>query len=339
MSDSASPSTAPSISAVVPARNEEAVIANCVKSLAAQPEISEIVVIDDQSSDRTATIVESLAGEIPRLRLVKVHNVPAGWLGKNNAVSIGAKQTTKRWLLFTDADAELLPQAAARALKVAQDANAALVSFSPEQVTKTWYEKSLIPFVYCRLALFFSYQQINDANSDAAAANGQFLMVRRDAYDTAGGHASVSNEILEDVALARAVKSLGYRISFGPGKGIVRVRMYRSFVEMWAGWKKNLFLLVGNMPAAVYRELFSIVPWIPLLLVILALKYPLALVLGLGLLLARHAAYGMTLSRNQYPLWFILYYIPGVLLYGGVLWASYRAHRKRRIEWKGRKIG
>jgi chlorobactene glucosyltransferase len=339
MGDSALPSSQANISAVVPARNEEAVIANCVKSLANQPEIAEVVVVDDQSTDRTAQIVEALAAEIPRLRLVKVHSVPAGWLGKNNAASIGAKQTTKRWLLFTDADAELLPQAAARALQLAEDANAALVSFSPEQVTKTWYERSLIPFVYCRLARFFSYKDINEANSTAAAANGQFLMIRRDAYDALGGHAAVASEVLEDVALAHAVKSVGYRIWFEPGKRIVRVRMYRSFSEMWRGWKKNLFLLVGGSPAAVYRELFSVVPWIPLLLVILALKYPLALVLGLGLLLARHAAYGVTLSSNQYPLSYILYYMPGVLLYGGVLWASYRAHRMGTVEWKGRKIG
>lgn len=339
MSDSALSSGQANISAVVPARNEGAVIANCIKSLAIQPEIAEIVVVDDQSTDRTSQIVESLAAEIPQLRLVKVQNVAAGWLGKNNAAFLGVKQTTKRWLLFTDADAELLPRAAARALQITQDANAALVSFSPEQVTKTWYEKSLIPFVYCRLARIFSYKEINDPNSPAAAANGQFLMIRRDAYDAAGGHASVANEVLEDVALARAVKSLGYRIWFESGKRIVRVWMYRSFAEMWAGWKKNLFLLVGGTPAAAYRELFSVVPWIPLLLVILALKYPLALILGLGLLLARHAAYGMALSSNQYPLIYILYYMPGVLLYGGVLWASYRAHRMGTVEWKGRRIG
>jgi cellulose synthase/poly-beta-1,6-N-acetylglucosamine synthase-like glycosyltransferase len=339
MNDSALGTSQASISAIVPARNEQAVIAACVNSLAAQPEIAEIVVVDDQSADRTAEIVESLASQIPQLRLLTVQNVPRGWLGKNNAAWLGAQQGGKRWLLFTDADAELLPQAAARALQVAEETNTALVSFSPEQVTKTWYEKSLIPFVYCRLARYFSYQEINDSNSSAAAANGQFLMIRRDAYDAVGGHGGVAGEVLEDVALARLVKSLGYRIWFAPGKGIVRVRMYRSFAEMWRGWKKSLYLLVGGSPAALYRELFSVVPWIPLLLVILALKYPLALVLGAGLLLARHAAYGMTLASNQYRLTNILYYMPGVLLYGGVLWASYRAHRAGTVEWKGRKIG
>ena len=326
------------ISAIVPARNEEAVIAACVRSLANQLEIAEIVVVNDQSTDRTAEIVRGLLSEIDRLRMVETKSLPDGWLGKNHAAWTGARQASKRWLLFTDADAELLPDAAARALQIAGEAGVALVSFSPEQITKTWYEKSLVPFVYCRLARYFSYKEINDPKSSAAAANGQFLMIRRDAYDAIGGHESIAGEILEDVALAREAKSLGYRIWFEPGKGIVRARMYRSFDEMWEGWKKNLYLLVGGTPGAVYRELPAVVPWIPFLLLILGLKWPLALVLGAGLLVARHAAYGMALSSNQYPLSHILYYVPGVLLYAGVLWASYRAHRSGTVEWKGRRI-
>jgi glycosyltransferase involved in cell wall biosynthesis len=324
------------ISAVVPARNEEQVIEKCVRSLARQGEVAEILVVDDQSSDKTAEIVRTLSIEIAHLRLLQAREVPAGWLGKNNAVWTGAQKASGRWLLFTDADAELLEDAAARALEIAEENGAALVSFSPEQITETWYEKAVIPFVYTRLANYFSYAAVNDPKSEAAAANGQFLMVRRDAYDTVGGHASVAGEVLEDVELAKRVKVAGYRIWFGSGKGIVRVRMYRSFAGMWQGWRKNLYLLVGSTAGAVYRELIAIVPWIPFLLLILGLKWPLVAVLGLGLLLTRHAGYGFALARNGYSLSNILYYIPGVLLYAGVLWASYRAHRRGTVEWKGR---
>lgn len=332
-----------SISAVVPARNEEAVIATCARSLARQPEITEILVVDDQSSDKTADIVRELSVEVANLRLLETSEVPPGWLGKNNAVWTGVQKASGRWLLFTDADAELLPGAADRALQTAEGNGAALVSFSPEQITVAWYEEALIPFVYTRLAKYFSYAQVNDKSTGAAAANGQFLMVRRDAYDVVGGHASVAGEVLEDVELAKRVKSAGYRIWFGPGKGIVRVRMYRSFAEMWQGWKKNLYLLIGGSPGAVYRELFSVVPWIPFLLVILGVIWPASLarefgVLGLGLLLARHAGYGFALARNGYSLSNILYYSPGVLLYAGVLCASYRAHQKGTVEWKGREV-
>ena len=172
--------------------------------------------------------------------------MPAGWVGKNNAVWRGAAEAKNRWLLFTDADAELLPGAAARALQIAQESDAALVSFSPEQVTETWYEKSLIPFVYCRLARRFSFKDVNDPKNRAAAANGQFLMIRRDVYDAIGGHAAIAGEVLEDVALAKNAKCAGYPIWFGSGKGVVKARMYRSFAAMREGWKKNLYLLMGG---------------------------------------------------------------------------------------------
>jgi hypothetical protein len=326
------------ISAIVPARNEEASIEVCARSLARQPEIAEILVVNDQSTDRTAEIVRGLMGEIRKLRLIEAGDIPGGWLGKNHAVWEGAKQATGEWLLFTDADAELLEGATARALRVAREFKAALVSFSPEQVTESWYEKALIPFVYCQLSKYFSYDGVNDAKSEAAAANGQFLMIWRDTYKAIGGHASVSAEMLEDVALARRVKAAQYWIWFGSGAGAVRVRMYRSFAAMWQGWKKNLYLLIGGTPTALRRELFSVVPWIPFALLILGLKAPIAFVAGLGLLVARQATYASTLLRNQFRTKYILYYIPAVLLYAAVLWASYRAHTRGVVEWKGRRI-
>ncbi len=137
---------------------------------------------------------------------------PAGWVGKNNALTVGARKATSEWLLFTDADMELEDGAAARALQIAQRKHAALISFSPEQITKNWYEKALIPFVYCRLARRFSFAEVNDPKSTAAAANGQFLMIRREVYEAVGGHARFASDVLEDVALAAVVKAGGLSI-------------------------------------------------------------------------------------------------------------------------------
>jgi glycosyltransferase involved in cell wall biosynthesis len=326
------------ITAIVPARNEEASIEGCVKSLARKAEIAEILVVDDHSTDRTAQIVRGLMREIRNLQLLEAPQIPAGWLGKNHALWEGAKHATKPWLLFVDADAELQDGAAARALHIADETGAALVSFSPEQVTETWYEKALIPFVYCRLSKYFSYDAVNDPKSALAAANGQFLMIRSDAYDAIGGHESVAAEVLEDVALAKRAKAVGYRIWFGSSAGLVRVRMYRSFGAMWEGWRKNLYLLIGGTPGAMYRELLSVTPWIPFALLLLGLRAPIAFVAGLALLIARHAVYASTLLRNQFRVGYILYYIPAVLLYAGVLWASYRAHVQGVVEWKGRRV-
>jgi glycosyltransferase involved in cell wall biosynthesis len=328
----------PSISAIVPARNEEDVISTCIESLALQPEVSEILVINDQSTDKTAEIVRGLMNKIPHLRLLETQNVPAGWVGKNNAVFLGAKEAKSPWLLFTDADAELQPGAAARALQIAEEKSAALISFSPEQITQSWYEKALIPFVYTRLAKHFSYDKVNDPASSAAAANGQFLMIQRDAYNAIGGHASVAADVLEDVALAKRAKDAGFRLWFSGGQGIVRARMYRSFASMWQGWKKNLYLLVGGTPGAVFRELESTIPWIPLALILLGIKIPVAPLLGVAFLLLRQLTYGLEIARNQYPFKFIIYYVPAVVLYAGVLWASYRGHAKGKVEWKGREV-
>jgi glycosyltransferase involved in cell wall biosynthesis len=328
--------TAGSVTAIVPARNEEAVIAASIASLASQPEIAEILVVNDQSTDGTASVVRSLMENIPNLRLLESGGLPDGWVGKNHALWVGVQEAKSPWLLFTDADAEHDQNSASRALQIAQEHNAALVSFSPEQVTETWYEKALIPYIYLRLAKRFSYERVNDPNSPAAAANGQFLLMRRDVYDAIGGHSSVAGEVLEDVALAMRVKAAGHRIWFGSGKGIVRVRMYRSFPAMWQGWKKNLYRLMGGTPWAVIREMESNLPWIPLLLIAAGLKYPFLLFLGVLLLIARQTSYGLDLARNQYPFSFIFYYMPAVVLYIAVLWASYRSHVNGRIQWKGR---
>ncbi|HTG27661.1 MAG TPA: glycosyltransferase family 2 protein [Methylomirabilota bacterium] len=331
----ATPHTAAGITAIVPARNEETVIAACVDSLAKQREITEIVIVNDQSSDDTARIVRDLATRIAKLRLLEAQEPPSGWVGKNNAVTIGARNAKSEWLLFTDADVELEEGATARALRIAQENHAALVSFSPEQITEKWYEKALIPFVYCRLARRFSYATVNDPKS-VAAANGQFLLIRREVYEAIGGHARFASDVLEDVALATAVKAAGHRLWFGPGKGIVRARMYRTFGAMWEGWTKNLYRLMGGTPWKAFRESESAFPWIPLVVILLGIKFPIAMFAGVLLLVLRQMNYGSELVRNQYPFAFIIYYIPAAFLYAGVLAASYRSFARGKVQWKGR---
>jgi len=318
------------------------VIGACVDSLAGQAEIGEMIAVDDQSTDKTAAILRGKMQAFPKLRLLETKELPAGWVGKNNAVWLGACMAKGEWLLFTDADAVHDNESAAHALAIATEAKAVMVSFSPEQVMETWYEKSLIPYVYCRLASKFSFAEVNDMSKSAAGANGQFLMIRRDVYEAVGGHASVAREILEDVALAKRVKRAGYRIWFGSGKGIVRVRMYRSFGAMWGGWKKNLYPLMGGSIEAVGREVTRAV--MPILATVVAAISTWRLtesvigalgVLAVGLI-AIFVSYHGELRGNQFPTRLVWYGIPGRLLFVGVLWVSYRSHRRGKLEWKGR---
>jgi len=326
----------PTISAIIPARNEAEVIAECVRSVATQKEVLEVVVVNDQSTDRTAEIVRGLTAEISKLRLVETADLPAGWVGKNNAVWLGAQNAKGKWLLFMDADAVLAEGATAKAFELAEKNTAALVSFSPAQTLKAWYEKALIPFVYCRLVRKFSYADVNNANSPAAAANGQFLLIQRATYDAVGGHASVAGEVLEDVALARRVKQDNWGLWFGSGAGYVTVRMYRSFRQMWDGWRKNLYQLMGGAPNAVFQELEAAFPWMTFLVLLLGIRFPLAMFLGVLLLLFRQMSYGLELARNQFPFKFIIYYLPAVFLYAGVLIASWRSYARGKVAWKGR---
>ena len=336
------PQNFPSISVLVPARNEEEGIAACVESLVQQEEIAEIVVVNDQSTDRTAEIVRGLATGHPRVKMINVAELPAGWVGKNYAVWLGAREAKCEWLLLTDADAVHEKHAAARAMEIATEQNAMLVSFSPEQVMETWYEKAVIPYVYCRLAKKLSYEQVNDPANTAAAANGQFLLIRRDAYEAVGGHAGIAGEVLEDVALAKKVKGCGYRIWFGSGKGIVRVRMYRSFRAMWGGWKKNLYQLMGGSSAAVTQEIVAALAPVIAVLVATAMVWGFTesairglATLAVGILII-YVTYAGELQHSGFPTRLVGYGIRGRLLYAGVLGASYRSHVRGKLEWKGR---
>ncbi|MGH9861295.1 MAG: glycosyltransferase [Candidatus Acidiferrales bacterium] len=325
-----------SITAIVPARNEEANIARCVESLAAQAEIAEIIVVNDESSDGTAALLAELIERIPRLTVLETGGVPDGWLGKNHAVWLGAQQATGEWLLFTDADTTHHAGAGSQALKDAQRAGAELVSYSPEQQTETWWERALVPFVFCRLAQLFPYHAVSDPESRAAAANGQYLMIRRGAYENLGTHAAVKNEVVEDLALARLAKSRGIRIHFARGQGIVSARMYRSFGAMWEGWAKGLYDLTGGTRGALVRELMAAFPWAPVILLALGRLHIVFPLLGALMLALRHAAYAIELRRNHSPASGIVYYMPGVLLYCAALVESARRHARGRVMWKGR---
>jgi glycosyltransferase involved in cell wall biosynthesis len=230
----------PTVSVIVPARNEEACLCDCLQSLVTQSGVVfEIIVVDDHSTDRTPEIAESF----PAVRVIEAGPLPAGWTGKNNAVTTGARQAQGEWLLFTDADTVHLPGSLARSLDEAQKQGAALLSYSPEQIVTGFWEKAVMPVIFAELASKYRPSEVSDPNSPAAAANGQYILITRAAYDAVGGHAVVARSLLEDVELARTVKQSGHKIFFRFGGDAVRTRMYRTFPQLREGWTKNLALL------------------------------------------------------------------------------------------------
>jgi len=228
------------VSVIVPARNEEACLGACLESLVSQTGVSfEIIVVDDGSTDRTREIAQSFAG----VRVIDPGPLPPGWSGKNNALVAGAKEARGEWLLFTDADTVHRVGSLARSLAEARERKAALLSYSPEQEVHGLWEKAVMPVIFAELASTYRPSEVSDPSTSAAAANGQYILVSRGAYDAVGGHAAVATGLLEDVALARAVKASGRRIFFRYGGDAVRTRMYRSFAQLREGWTKNLALL------------------------------------------------------------------------------------------------
>jgi chlorobactene glucosyltransferase len=337
------------VSVIIPARNEEVNIARMVRSLAGQQGIREILVVDDQSVDRTGDILAELKVEIPLLRTLRVESLPEGWLGKTHAVATGARAATGDWLLFTDADTVHRAGSLIELVQRAEDERADLLSISPGQETPTWWEKSVIPFVYVRLASLFRFEEVSDPHSPVAAANGQYMLVRRDIYERSGGHEAVKSKILEDVELARRIKARGGKLLFLPGAQWVRTRMYHSFRDMWQGWTKNLYLLyqgnISKMLAVVASlwllDLFPAMAFVAVCLWVALTRAGGAITLmALGLFvvaLARQWNYGQALARLGFDPALASYQSMGAVLLGGLMLGSLRAHRATgNIEWKGR---
>jgi len=235
----------PVVSVIVPARNEEASLSACLESLVGQSGVEfELIVVDDHSSDRTHEIALSFSNR--GARVIEAGTLPASWTGKNHALVCGGRVARSQWLLFTDADTIHLAGSLARALQEARHHHASLLSYSPQQIVESFWEKAVMPVIFAELAAAYRPSQVSDPSSAVAAANGQYILMTREAYDAVGGHAAIADQILEDVALARAVKRSGRPIFFRYAPDAVRTRMYHNFSELREGWTKNLALLFSS---------------------------------------------------------------------------------------------
>ncbi len=326
----ASPSY-PQLSVIIPARNEEASLGACLESLVSQSGIDfEILVVNDHSTDRTREI----AASFPKVRVIEAGPLPQGWTGKNNAVAAGAREARGEWLLFTDADTVHVAGSLARALAEAKQNKADLLSYSPEQIAVTFWEMAILPVVFAELARQYPPSKVSDPNCPEAAANGQYILIRRETYDAIGGHAAVASEILEDVALARLLKASGHKIRFRYSES-VRTRMYRNFAQLREGWTKNLALLFPNPErlAAKSLALWS-VPWI-------ALSFAYATAFGRwwahGIFVPVFVYLANRLKRANFGTdRNILGAFFGMPMFAYLLLRSKRMHKKGTVAWKGR---
>ncbi len=320
------------MSVIVPARNEEACLGACLESLVAQTGVAfEVIVVDDHSTDRTREIASSFAS----VRIIDAEDLPVGWTGKNNAVAIGARAACGEWLLFTDADTAHLPGSLDRALQEARTMGASLLSYSPEQIVSGFWEKAVMPVIFAELASKYRPRDVSDPNSPAAAANGQYILIAREAYDAVGGHAAIASDLLEDVALARAVKRSGRKIFFRYGADAVRTRMYRSFPQLSEGWTKNLAILFpspGRLAALRMGEFLLLVASLSLLVACVTThNYWYA-----SLCLMAPVATTARISRAHFSWDATALAIFGLPLSSYLLLRSKLFHRRGAVAWKGR---
>lgn len=237
------------LTVIIPARNEEDCIGACLQSLAAQTEDTfqlgrdwDLVVVDDHSTDRTAEMARSFAG----VTVLEAAKLEKGWTGKANAVWTAARKARGRWLLFTDADTTHEPGDLRRAMHEATRHKVGMLSYSPQQTVTGFWQRALMPLVFSELALAYPPAKVSDPGQRIAAANGQFLLVEREAYRRIGGHPAVAGRVLEDVELALLAKRRKVGLRFRYAADALTTRMYRRTSAMIEGWTKNLALLFGN---------------------------------------------------------------------------------------------
>jgi glycosyltransferase involved in cell wall biosynthesis len=318
---------------IVPARNEQDSLGMCLESLVTQQGIAfEIIVVDDHSTDRT----HEIAASFPQVKVLDAGTLPSGWTGKTNAVTCGAREARGAWLLFTDADTVHKPGSLARAMREAKDRGIDLLSYSPEQEVHSFWERSVMPVIFAELATRYKPSEVSDPKRDAAAANGQYILISREAYDSVGGHAAVAGSLLEDVELARGVKRSGRKIFFRLAADQVRTRMYRSTTQLIEGWTKNLALLFP-LPTrlALLRaaEFFAILGSLTLALSLGAPRYAGPIV---GLFAILMTLFQRRIRRAHFPRSSEWLGILGLPLFSYLLLRSVIQYKRGRIAWKGR---
>ncbi|MFY1651193.1 glycosyltransferase [Solwaraspora sp. WMMB762] len=350
----AAPVTEP-VSILLPLRDEADRVAPCLRALLAQRQLTDwrIVVLDDGSTDGTAEVVAEVAGDDPRVRLITGVPLPPGWLGKPHAcqqLADAVPDAPAGVLVFVDADVVLAPGAVAAAVGTLRSVPAQLLSPYPRIVAGSVGERLVQPLLQWSWLTFLPLRAMERSpRTSLAAAGGQFLLIDRDAYRRAGGHAAVRDQVLEDIGLARAVKRAGGRIALADGSALATCRMYGSWRELSAGYTKSLWASLPSPAgaAAVVAGLLTLYAAPPVLGVVglaglAAGAGPAAAVLvtagavGYGLGVAGRTLTARATGGRAMPDG--LAHPVSVALLGWLVIRSYYLRKRRRLAWRGRPV-
>lgn len=333
----------PFVSVLVPARNEEQSIGRCLDSLARQAYLDyEVIVLDDGSDDRTGAIARALAERCGRVRVETGRPLPPGWFGKAFACDQLATLARGDVLIFTDADTTHAPTMI-RSVVGAVASGADLVTAFPEQEIGGWSEALVVPLMLFTVWALLPVRRVwADPSPRVVAANGQLLAFTRSAYARVGGHRAVRASVLDDMDLARRAKRLGLRIRLADGVGTVRTRMYRGAPEVWRGFSKNAYALVGASPGIALASAAA--------MTMLYLLPPIILIIGVAvrgglwtwrvlpaiLVALMFVQNAIIAQRTRQPFWQSVLHPLSVLCFLIILANSARWHACGATLWKGR---
>jgi chlorobactene glucosyltransferase len=338
------------LTVVVPARNESANIESCLRSLLWQQYPTErlrFVVVDDDSQDDTAAIVAKLARTDPRLTLLSAPPLPAGWKGKVHACwhALQARPADSEWLCFLDADVRAHPLALATAVQFAEAAALDLLSLAPRHELGSFAERLIIPCGLFVLGFAIDRVRIQAPESDDALCTGQFMLLRRRAYESVGGYAMVRASIAEDLDFARLLKRHGSKVRLEDGSAVLVTRMYTGWGTLWPGFAKNLVDMLGGSARTLLTAAAAVVlSWSAVLLPLIDVAAcrggaPGACLALIPALLASAAVFGLHVAGARhfrvawwYGLAFPIGYTAGAL----IALDSIRRRVFHQVEWKGR---
>lgn len=316
------------ISVLVPARDEAARIEPTLRSLRNLIGVEEVLVLDDNSSDGTADLVEAAGLRVIRSR----EEPPAGWLGKPWACQRLAQAARGDALVFIDADVELAPDAAVRAVALLEHLD--LVCPYPRQITHGWLQRLVQPLLQWSWLTFLPLELAErSAHPMLSAGNGQFMAVRKQAYAGAGGHASVRDRVLEDLALVRQFKAAGLQVAMADGTSIAACRMYASSRDLVDGYTKSLHDAFG--PATV--GLLGLLYVVPIGVALTSRDRP-ARILAAGAYLVAVAGRVAVARRTRQPIADGFAHPASILGLTALYARSVLAARRGRLTWRGRAL-
>jgi chlorobactene glucosyltransferase len=343
------PSDAPLVSVLVPARNEESrILEDAVRSIARQdyPNL-EVIVVDDRSTDRTLAILQQIESAEPRVRAVRGGSLPPGWLGKPWALEQAKRAARGTWLLATDADIFFAPEAVRAAMSTAFRGRYDAVTLVPDvSGSASFWVRTVLPIAAWMIAVVFPPDKTNDPSSPVALACGAFLLMRREAHDAAGGYHRIRNEVADDVATARALKTAERRLRIENGAELLHTPMYNSLGELWDGFSRNAFSGAdGRLSVVVLNSLLNLLTTaLPTLLALLGF----ALWLGAGIEEAQPIALSATLAYAAMVVTFVPVYravgesaryallagLANFIMVLILLNSAYRAISGRGVRWR-----